>query len=120
MSQATGTAANIQVVMQPEEVNFLTEKLDLDKLLKSVSRHTKVALDALVKLLESKDEKIRLTASTKLLELQVSLAKEISADQLQRLIAQARLAGPAKRGVLIDEDEQNKRPLVDFNTIRQV
>jgi len=114
--QAVSTS--VMVELQQEVPSFLTQSIDLKRLLRDVSKQARPALDALIGLLASKDEKIRLTAAKTLLELQVSVAKEINTDQMQRLIAEVKLTGASKRLVPIGEDDN--RPLVDFTTIREI
>jgi GTPase Era involved in 16S rRNA processing len=80
------------MVVQPDTPSFLSTSVDLKKLLRAVSKESAKAIDVLVKLLESKDEKTRLTAATKLLEFQVTVADKISQDQMQRLIAQGKVS----------------------------
>lgn len=113
--QTVSTSVVVELKQEPQ--SFLTQSIDLKRLLKDVSKQSKPAVDALVKLLASQDEKIRLSAAKALLDLQVSVAKEINADQMQRLVAELKLSGGSKRLVEVEEDN---RPLVDFTTIREV
>jgi hypothetical protein len=108
-----------EVMVPAESPSFLVSSLDLKPVLKRLSAQSKAAIDVLVKLLESKDERTRMSAATKLLDFQVQIAKEINADQMQRLIAQVKLGSDAggKSPLLVPED---KRPLVDFTTIREI
>lgn len=116
-NQEGSTSSSVVVELQQEQHSFLTGAVDLKRLMRDVSRQSKPAVEALTKLLESKDEKIRLTAATKLLELHVSVAKEINTDHIQRLIAEIKYnRGGAKALIEVDND----RPLVDFSTIREV
>lgn len=98
-------------------VSFMAGSIDLAKLLRDLKKQQAPAVLALVKLLESKDEKVRLTAAKSLLELQVSVAKEINSDALNRMIAEMKLSGGASKRLVKVEDD---RPLVDFSTIRDV
>lgn len=124
MSDEQNGSVTVTVVTQEPNPSFLDSKIQLGDLLKKVSKETKKAIEVLVACLESKDERIRYQAATKLLEFQVQIAKEINADQMQRLIAEIKLnRQSAKKLIGIDpEDEENKktRPIVDFSTIRQV
>ncbi len=117
MSDQTTTV----MVVQPDTPSFLSTSVDLKKLLRAVSKESAKAIDVLVKLMGSNDEKIRLTAASKLLEFQVTVADKISQDQMSRLIAQVKLHGPSQ-GTLVPLPGQkdDKRPLVDFTTVREV
>lgn len=117
-NQDSSTASLGAVEFQAPSQSFLSTPADLKRLLRQVSAQGKPAVEALVTLLESKDEKIRLTAATKLLELQIAVAKEINTDQLQRLISEVRLGKNSATPLLPGEKEN--RPLVDFTTIREV
>lgn len=117
MSNQTATV----MVVQPDAPSFLDQSVDLKKLLRAVSRESAKAIDVLVKLLESKDEKTRLTAATRLLEFQVTVADKISADQIQRLIAQIKLNGPGQDKLIpLGGQPKENRPLVDFATVQKV
>lgn len=118
MSDKSGSTASGVVEFVPEQQSFMVTPVDLKSLLRRIDRQSRHAVEALVKLLDSKDEKIRLTAATKLLEFQVSIAKEINTDQLQRMIAEIR-NNPGASNKLVPNDQKN-RPLVDFTTIREV
>lgn len=120
MNNNEGSAVSLVVETQVDVPSFLDDKLDLKKLARDISKQTSAAVDVLVKLLESKDEKIRLTAATKLVELHIQVQKEISADQMQRLIAEIKLVrGGAKK--LVEADVPGgSRPVVDFSTIRKI
>jgi hypothetical protein len=119
MSNHDSSTASVVVVMQEEAPSFLTNSVDLKKLHTDIKRHSKAAIDALVSMLDSTDPKIKLTAATKLLEFQVSVAKELSSDQMQRLIAEVKLVKSPKSN-LVPVEDQKARPLVDFTTIRSV
>lgn len=66
----------------------------LSKLLKSLTAESQDAVDVLVALTKSTDEKIKLAAATKLLEFQESVAKSIENDALMRVMANAKYGGP--------------------------
>lgn len=116
--QSASTSVAIEVELQPEVQSFLTTGIDLKRLLRDVARQSKNAVEALVKLLDSKDEKIQLTAAKALLELQVNVADKINSDQLNRLIAEMKLNGAGTKRLV--NAEQENRPLVDFSTIREI
>jgi hypothetical protein len=120
MTQESSTVSLV-VETQPELPSFLDDKIDLKRLAREISKTTSAAVEALMKLLESKDERVRLQAATKLVDLQVQVAKEISADQMQRLIAEIKLVrAPQQKLIPVEGDGKPKRPMVDFSTIRQI
>ena len=105
--------------------SFLDDKLDLKKVARDISKASSKAVEVLLKLLESKDEKVRLTAATKLVEFQVQIAKEVSNDQLQRLIAEIKLVrGAGRKTSLVPLQDGGKRenttPMVDFSRVRAI
>lgn len=99
-----------------EVQSFLSSSIDLKRLLRDVSRQSRGAVDALVGLLSSQDEKVRLAAAKTLLELNVNVASAINEDALKRLIAETKLNSSSKK--LVDSDSDV--PLVDFGTVRTV
>lgn len=104
------------VVTVQQETNFLEKpKADLSKLLKILGSEQEKAVGKLVDMLSSSDPKVALAAAKALLELQIVVAKEVNADRLQRLIAQAKLSN-RKQATL--EDEEEEKPLVDFSTLQ--
>lgn len=109
-------------IVTTKEQSFLDDKLKLDKLLRSLDKASKAAVAALESALTSTDEKIRVAAADKLLAFYVATAKEVNNDQIQRLIAELKLnGGRGKRLVeLPNGDTKPNRPLVDFQTIREV
>jgi HEAT repeat protein len=116
-----GSTVSLVVETEPDLPTFLDDKIDLKKLAREIVKASSAAVDVLVKLLESTDERVRLQAATKLVEFQVQVAKEISADQMQRLIAEIKLVR-APQQKLVDANNPSKpnRPMVDFSTIREV
>lgn len=124
MSDQTDSTGSVAVVLQEENPSFLVGGLDLKKLLRDLSRHSKDAIDKIVALMASKDEKVALAAAKTLLEMQTQVAKDMNTDQLQRLIAQVKLnLGGGKRLIPLkddDDEESPGKPVVDFTTIKQV
>lgn len=115
-----GSTVNLVVATQGENPSFLKEEIQLKKLAKELSKATSQAIEILLKCLESNDERVRFQAATKLLEFQINVAKEISHDQIQRLIAEIKLNRQSNTKMLEAEDERKNRPIVDFSTIRQI
>jgi len=114
--------SSVVVVTQEENPSFLTDNIDLKKLHKELSKVSKEAIDVLLACLKSQDERLRMSAATKLLEFQVTVSKEINTDQMQRLIAEIKLNhGPKGRLTPLDgEEEEKPRPIVDFSNIRSI
>jgi len=108
-------------VYKEEEITFLDKgkTLNLTKLAKSLAKFEDEAIQTLVKLLtdEKAEPKIKLAAATALLELQVKVKKEISADTISRLIAEVKL-NPTRRKQLTGADDET--PLVDFGTVQKI
>jgi hypothetical protein len=117
----SGSTVNLVVATQGSS-SFLTDSVELKDVAKKLSKASKTAVEILSKCLESKDERVRMQAATKLLEFHVTVAKEISHDQMQRLIAEIKVAR-APGNKLIGADypgDDKKKPIVDFTTIRQI
>lgn len=119
MQNDAGSTVNLVVATQPEEHSFLTKTVDLKRVAKELTKASSTAVEVLLKLLESKDERVRMQAATKLLEFQITVAKEISHDQMQRLIAEIKLNGGSTKKLIAAQEGGKKRPVVDFQTIRQ-
>jgi endonuclease III len=85
----------------------------LSKVLKALTAESQDAVDILVKLMNSKttDDKTRLAAASKLLDLQRQVAADLNQDELQRLIANVKFGGPTQLEV---EDDS---PQIDFSTV---
>lgn len=109
----------ITAVVQENNPSFLDDEVQLKKLARELSKASKDAVDVLLSLLTSKDERVRMTAATKLIEFDIDVKKAISNDQMQRLIAEIKLNRQSTTKQLTAEEE-NKRPIVDFSTIRTV
>lgn len=103
--------ANLKPVAS--EVGFARrQNHPLSKLLKSLNAESQDAVDTLVKLMKSEDDKIKLGAATKLLEFQESVAKSIENDNLMRVMATAKYGGPKQL-----EYEDDDTPDVDFTQV---
>lgn len=113
------TTASVQVY-EAKEVSFLDNGLDLKKLLRDITKHSKAAVEVLVQCIQqTTDKKMQLTAALKLLELQTTIAKDINDDQLRRLIAEIKV-NRGGVGTLENTETEKQRPLVDFENIRSV
>jgi hypothetical protein len=124
MTQNNGSVS-VSVVTKEENPSFLNDKVKLDKLSKELSKVSKEAIDVLVTLLASSDEKVRMQAASKLLEFDIDVKKAMSNDQMQRMIAEIKLnRQPQTKLVPLSQDEEEEqrknRPVVDFTTIRSI
>lgn len=117
MNEENGSTVSLVVETKEDTQSFLTEAVDLKKVARELTKASSKAVEALLKCLESKDERVQLQAATKLLEFHVSVAKEISSDQVQRLIAEIKLT---KNQTKLIDASGPKKPIVDFTTIRQI
>jgi hypothetical protein len=123
MSTDNASTTSQVVVLTNENPDFMINSLrdELDGLKHLLRKETKAAILVLAKLMKSTDEKIQITAATKLLDYQINVAQQISTDSLNRLIASARLiTGPKRLVAVEDEKEKKPRPIVNFNDIQQI
>lgn len=82
-------------------------------MLKSLTAESEGAVEMLVAIMNNKDtdDKTKLAAASKLLDLQRQVAADINQDELQRLIANVKFGGP--RQLEVDDDT----PDVDFTQV---
>ena len=95
-------SVTIVVETEKEVQSFLTDQIDLKKVARKLTTNVSTAVDVLVTMLESKDDRLKMQAAVKLIEFHVAVAKEISADQMQRLIAEIKIANGGKQQQLIE------------------
>lgn len=86
----------------------------LKKLLASLTKESEDAIEVILKIMNDKevDDKTRLAAASKLLDLQRQVAQDINQDELQRLIANVKFGGPKQ--LEVDDDDT---PDVDFTQV---
>lgn len=121
MDNKNNGSVTVTVALQEKKQSFLADEVQLKQMGKSLSKASKTAIDVLVQMLDSQDEKTRMTAAIKLVEFDIDVKKAISADQMQRLIAEVKLNGSGGSKTLeIEEAERKKRPIVDFSNIRAI
>lgn len=102
------------------KISFFTGKPhDLQKTLDSLRRNGPTAVKQLILLATvSKDEKVQLEASKALLDMSAKISKEISRDQLTRLIGEVKLNSGNVQGMkTIGEDDVEDDAVVDFSSI---
>lgn len=117
---------NVTTLMLQDQagtVNFLKgAPSEFAKQLKLLDRANKQAIETLIEIMQTeKDPKIRIMCADKITSLWDSAAKSAANDQLQRLVAQARLGGQGGMKTLVNS-EQDSRPKVsvDFTQIRSI
>jgi hypothetical protein len=120
LSATIDSTTPVVVELQTEQQSFLNDSVDLKKLQKELKKVSKAAIEVMVKILENdkSSDEMKMKAAMKLLDLEIEVAKVISADQLQRLVADIKLIRGPKQLVPVGEDKN--RPLVDFHTVRSI
>ena len=111
---------SVPAPQQEGKISFLTGKQhDLQKSLDALRRANPAAIKALVILAtSSEDEKIKLAAATSLIDLSTKMSKEISRENLTRLIGEVRLnGGMAKGSEMRTIDGEEEDAVVDFSSI---
>lgn len=98
------------------ETSFYRKKGELTSLLKSLTKVSEDAIEVLVEGLKSDDEKVRVSCADKLLTFQVSTAKAVNDDNLQRLILEIKLAKGGGPRELADE----QKPTFCFDVVQEV
>lgn len=102
------------------KITFLRGKHDLTKLLKQLEGITKEAVEVLESTMrESKDVKLKVECAKQIINFTMATSKQISDEDMARLIAEVRLSTPAnpKVGAMLQAEER-KVPQLDFSTVR--
>jgi hypothetical protein len=88
----------------------------LKKLLANLTKESEDAVEVILSIMndDKVDQKTRLAAASKLLDLQRQVAQDINQDELQRLIANVKFGGPKE---LETEDDT---PAIDFSVVQDV
>lgn len=107
-----------QLLIIKDDISFTQDEIKLKKLLKALDKASVEAVDVLLKCMHSEDEKIRLTAATKLLDFHIDVTEKINADKIQRMVAEIKLVKNTN-GKLV-EDNTQQRPVLDFTRIQDV
>lgn len=114
-------SGSVVVALQVKKHSFLDEEVQLKKLSKELSKSSKEAIDVLVEMLHGEDKRLKMQAAIKLLDLEVEVKKVISADQMQRMIAEIKLSsGGGSKTLELEDSERKNRPIVDFSNIRSI
>lgn len=98
-------------------VDYSVGTIELGALQRELKKGQSVAVQRLVDLMGSKDEKIALQAIKVYLETAVNVAKEIAADKLTRMIATAR---QAQASGMLSNESGPAFPQVDFDNVQDV
>lgn len=105
------------VQLKEQPISFVRrQNHELSKLLRNLTKESEAAVQVLVALLESKDEKTRMNAASKLLDMQKDISEAINKDEITRLLAELKLNGGGVRNLIPEDDT----PLVDFTTVQEV
>lgn len=107
------------------KLSFIKKKHPLGGLKSQVERHSKEAIELIIKTMNdpTQDVKYRVSLAKQLLELQIELTDTISKDNMARLIAEIKLNRGGSNTIdftTVDEAPKKKRPTLDFDTIRVV
>lgn len=121
----TTTQVEVQTEGKDAIVTFLKGKHELAKLLKELAKHSDAAVKYLVDTLQDKDAdvKVKVDCAKTLIQLQAQVAKQISEDEMARLIAQVKLGGKGKSLTLTPGEggeEKPTTPRLDFDSVREV
>lgn len=91
-----------------------TKPNELQKVIKGLSKGSEKALERLLKLVDSTDEKIALSAAKTWLDTLKEMQGQVEKQELQILLVNAKISGPRLQGV------EDNTPLVDFNNIQEI
>lgn len=122
MSDQTN-GSKLSVYVPEKNPSFLKDELQLKKLLKSLDKASKTAVDALLLIMETtNDDKLKAACAKDLLAFYIETSKAQNADKMQRMIAEIRLnrQQPNTLVPLGDDDKARKKPLVDFHNIQNI
>lgn len=122
------SSKQVVVVTKEENPSFLKQSIQLQKMLKKLTKVSDEAIEVLVKGLSSEDEKTRTQCAKTLLEFQVAVADKVNQDTMQRLIAEIKLnRAPSTKLLPLNQQSQEDeevqkpaKPLVDFTTVRTI
>lgn len=88
---------------------------ELKKLVSSLKKISKKAIETLERGLDSEDERVRMLAAEKLLKFYVDVSNEVNADELKRLLLEVKANGLIGAGSTAQEDDDS--PALDFDNI---
>lgn len=105
-------------IYTPASVDFQSGSIDLLSLHASLKRNQSAVVKRLVAIMEDENTSVKdaIRAAEILLSTNVQIAKEINADKLARMIAQARNGTP----LLKQQGEISDSPIIDFENVQDV
>lgn len=108
------------IKVKERPVTFIKKKHDLKELLKLVGKETEAAVRVLADAMndEKEDKKVRRECAKTLIDLKISVAEAVDRSEMQRMIAEIKINPNAAKSLEAEDDF--KRPVLDFNTIRVV
>lgn len=92
---------------------------ELTKLLRSLTKQSEAAVAALVKLLDSADEKIVLAAAKSIVDALAQASDIVNKDDISRVLMELKHNPNGKKLTTDLEDEEEDVPSIDFHTIQQ-
>lgn len=105
----------VQLKLKEDTISFRRKQShELKSLLRSLNKETENAVEIIVSLMQSPDEKMRLAAATKLLDMHKEVSVIINTDDIQRMLLESK--NPDRNRTLIEDDT----PMVDFETVQDV
>jgi hypothetical protein len=115
-------AQEITIQTKEEPITFLKKTHELQAMLKALDKGSKDAVELLVRTMndEKQDLKIRLDCAKTVISSNASVAAQVSADSMSRLIAEIKVKPGGASKTLTLEDGKPKTPLLDFSTIREI
>lgn len=121
------SSTEITVITKEELPSFIKKKHELQKVLDSISKGSSAAVKLLLDTItdEKVDIKLRVQCAKDLLTFHTSIADQISKDQMNRLIAEIKIANKGVTPSLTvggkdDDEDDSTTPVLDFTTIREV
>ena len=117
-------SVSVNVITQEANPSFLTDSIQLKKLLKDLNKASTKALETLITVMDTtKDEKLKAQCAKDILQMTVQTNKEVNTDQMQRLIAEIKLCrNPQNRTIQLEDADSEKTapPIVNFGVIKVV
>lgn len=113
--------AGQEITLQTKEIpTFVKKKHELDKLLKSIEKVSPEAVKLLTDTMNNEkiELKVRIDCAKTIIELNKSLAQQISADEMARLIAEVKLGSGTSKTLTLED--KPKAPALNFEDIREV
>lgn len=124
MADNNSGSTNLVVLTPQNAPDFTKDRIKLQKLLKTLDKASKEAVEVLIKIMNStEDEKLKADCAKQIVNFYIAIAEKVNADAMQRMVAEARLGNGSKNLIPIGQapaDGKPNRPVVNFNEIRDV